>query len=137
MTQLIRSRILRVDAILLFMFGIFGLAEDLSSYLVGTFVLEDALLNNPLAVGFVEAHGLALIMAVLFFINASANDTKQWHITAMTLHLFLGICNLFFWQGFINLNIVRVGVVATIFQFVFVIAHGVTLYSPRQEIVQS
>ena len=43
MTRLIRSRILRADAILLFMFGIFGLAEDLSSYLAGTFVLKGAL----------------------------------------------------------------------------------------------
>ena len=137
MTQLIRSRILRADAILLFMFGMFGLAEDLSSYLAGTFVLKDALLNNPLAVGFVEAHGLALIMAMLFFINASANDTKQWHVTALTLHLFLGICNLFFWQGFIDLNIVRVGVVATIFQIVFVIAHGIALQSLHQEMAQS
>lgn len=96
MTQLIRSRILRADAILLFMFGMFGLTEDLSSYLAGTFVLKGALLSNPLAVGFVEAHGLALIMAVLFFVNTKTNDTKQWHVTALTLHLFLGICNLFF-----------------------------------------
>jgi hypothetical protein len=137
MTQLIRSRILRTNAVLLFMFGVFGITEDLSSYLDGTFVLKGALLHNPLAVGFVEAHGLALIMAVLFFVNANINDTEQWHITAVTLHLFLGICNLFFWQGFINLNIVRMGAVATIFQFVFVIAHGVALYSLRQEMVQN
>jgi len=131
MTHTMRTLILRADAIPLALFGLFGLVMDLLGYFAGIGAWKSVFFNNPLAVGVVEAHGLAIIMAALLLRHAATSDTGIWHITAVAMHLFLGICNLVFWQGFINVDGVPLGIVATVYQFVFVIANGAALFLPR------
>ncbi|SRR6266542_3042917 len=133
MTHSVRVLILRADAITLGLFGLFGLTTDLLSYFAGTGAWKGVLFNNPLAVGAVEAHGLAIIIAVLLIRQAAFNDQVVWHLTAVTAHLLLGICNLVFWQVFIHANVVPLGIVATIYHFVFVIVNSVAVSLARRE----
>ena len=130
MTHSMRTLILRTDAIPLMLFGLSGITLDLLGYFAGIGVWSEVLFNNPLAIGAVEAHGLAIIIAVLLLRHAAAEDTRVWHVTAGAVHLLLGICNLVFWQVFINVGIVPVGIVATTYHFVFVIANGAALFLP-------
>ena len=134
MTHSIRMLILRTDAILLALFGLFGITMDLLGYFVGTGAWQGVFFNNPLAVGAVEAHGLAIIIAVLLIGQASAKDNVAWHLTALATHLLLGISNLVFWQVFIHVNVVPLGIVATTYHFVFVIANSAAVFLARREL---
>jgi hypothetical protein len=139
MTHTMRTLILRADAIPLALFGLFGMTMDLLGYFAGIGAWKDAFLNNPLAVGAVEAHGLAMIIAVLLLRHAAAQGTRMWHVTALAVHLLLGISNLLFWQIFISVNMMPLGIVTTAYHFLFVIANGAALFlSPiqRKRIVQ-
>lgn len=130
MTHSMRILILRADAIPLVLFGLSGITLDLLGYFAGIGVWSDIFFNNPLAIGAVEAHGLAIIIAVLLLRYATIEDTRVWHVTAVAVHLLLGICNLVFWQVFINAGIVPIGIVATTYHFVFIAANGVALFLP-------
>ncbi|MCB0190082.1 MAG: hypothetical protein KDE31_37680, partial [Caldilineaceae bacterium] len=118
---------LRADAILLALFGLFGIVMDLLGYFAGMGAWGTLFWQNPLAVGVVEAHGLALIVAVLLLRHATAHATMGWHLTAVTTHVMLGLCNLLFWQVFINVNLIPLGVVATLYHFIFIIANGAVI----------
>ncbi|MCG8351562.1 MAG: hypothetical protein MI924_27665 [Chloroflexales bacterium] len=131
MTHSMRTLILRADAIPLAFFGLSGITMDLLGYFAGIGAWKDVFLNNPLAIGAVEAHGLAIIIAVLLIRHAAAQDTTTWHVTAVAVHLLLGICNLVFWQVFIDVAIAPIGVVATAYHFVFIIANGAALFLTR------
>jgi hypothetical protein len=137
MTDSTRTLLLRADAILLALFGLFGLVMDLLSYFAGSGVWKGTLFNNPLAVGAVEAHGLAIIGAVLLIRQAAIADQVVWHLTAVTTHLLLGICNLVFWQVFIHANVLPLGIAATVYHFVFVIANSVAVSMMRREVVRA
>jgi hypothetical protein len=67
---------------------------------------ESILAIQPVAaVGFVEAHGLALILGVLFWRAASL---RSWHLAAVAVHVLLGTANLVFWQTFIVMDMLDV-----------------------------
>jgi hypothetical protein len=128
MTQSQRALILRADAALLALFGLLGLAMDLLGYFAGVGAWRTVFLNNPLAVGAVEAHGLAILLAVLLLRHARAQATGAWHWTAVAAHLLLGMCNLAFWQVFVNVGLTPLGVVATAYHFAFVAANAAALF---------
>ncbi|MEZ4863823.1 MAG: hypothetical protein R3C14_21045 [Caldilineaceae bacterium] len=125
MNHTTRTLILCTDAILLTLFGI---VMDLLGYFAGMGAWGTLFWQNPLAVGVVEAHGLALIVAVLLLRHATAHATMGWHLTAVITHLLLGVCNLLFWQVFITVNLLPLGVVATLYHFTFVIANGAVIW---------
>ena len=77
------------------------------------------------AIGFVEAHGLALIIGVLLW---RAVPAPQWHGTAMAVHLLLGGANLAFWPLFGAAGMVGVGVVTTVLHGLFVALQTYALY---------
>ncbi|MCB0063755.1 MAG: hypothetical protein KDE19_16645 [Caldilineaceae bacterium] len=128
MNHTTRTLILRADAILLAFFGLFGIVMDLLGYFAGMGAWGTLFWQNPLAVGVVEAHGLALIVALLLLRHATVRETMGWHLTAVSTHLLLGICNLLFWQVFITVNLLPLGVVATLYHFIFVFANGAVLF---------
>lgn len=127
MTDVMRRFILRADAIPLALFGLFGISMDLLGYFFGIGAWKTVFWQNPLAVGAVEAHGLAIILAFLLICHATAKDSRIWHGTALAVHLLLGICNLVFWQVFIKVDALPLGIVATVYHFIFVIANGAAL----------
>ena len=112
MTQSFRKLVLRSHAIY------FGLAAavslvalDFQGIVRGTGPEARLLDGAPLAgIGFVEAHGLALIFAILFW---RATPSRMWHVTAAAVAGLLGTCNLLFWEGFVVTDSVAMGTVAT------------------------
>jgi hypothetical protein len=83
--------------------------------------------GSPYTIGGFEAHGLAIILAVLFIRAANLLDRSLWHQVGLVVHLLLGGSNLLYWSSFIQLDVVPMGVITTILHIVFVIAHCMCL----------
>jgi len=72
----------------------------------------------------VEAHGLALLIGLLFLRIAAPNPQPHWHLFADGVHFLLGGANLLFWDSFVQFGLVAPAIVATLFHGVFLIAQG-------------
>jgi hypothetical protein len=99
MTTTVRHLILRANALYIGLAGSAGVIFDIRGVLYGAGPQGRALANAPHAgIGFVEAHGLAVILAVLLW---RARPERAAHITALAVVALLGTANLAFWQTFI------------------------------------
>ena len=83
--------------------------------------------GSPHTIGGFEAHGLAIIFAVLFIRAASRPDRALWHRVGLVVHLLLGCSNLLYWPSFAQMNAVPTGVITTVLHIVFVGAHWTCL----------
>ncbi len=83
--------------------------------------------GSPYTIGGFEAHGLAIIFAVLFLRAATFSDRFLWHRVGLVVHLLLGGSNLLYWSSFVQLNVIPMGVITTVLHIVFVIAHWMCL----------
>jgi hypothetical protein len=72
--------------------------------------------ERSLGIGFIEAHGLALIIGILLW---RAPTQRSWHFTAAAVHLLLGVSNLVFWQLFLATNTLPMGYITTTFHGLF------------------
>lgn len=89
----------------------------------GTGPLGPLIAHEPsLAIGVVEAHGLALILGVLI---VRAQSSLNTHLTGAAIHLLLGGSNILFWQIFVVSDMVPVGYVTTILHGVLFLLHVV------------
>ena len=70
------------------------------------------------AVGFTEAHGLALIIGVLLW---RAAPTISWHLAAAAVHILLGTANIIFWQIFVAIDNLPMGYISTSLHWLFVV----------------
>lgn len=109
-------RVIIADAAFLGFMGMFGFAQDLQSYLFGAGRFGPFLLDDPRAIGFVEAHGLAAVIAVAAVVHARRNPAF-WNGLLGSVHAFLGTCNLFFFQGFVEVGETRFAVAVTVIHF--------------------
>jgi hypothetical protein len=117
MTQRIRTLILRANALYIGVAGCAGLLFDLRGIYLHEGPQGRVLAQAPHAgIGFIEAHGLAVILAVLLW---RALPSRSWHLTALCLELLLGVSNLLFWQMFIESDALVVGYVTTCLHGVF------------------
>lgn len=109
-----RRLILRFHALYLGFFAIAGfLFMDMAAVVNGTGPAARLLgSGDPLlaAIGFIEAHGLAFILAVLFW---RARAERAWHVTGAATAALLGICNLAFWNLFVVTDALAMGYVTT------------------------
>lgn len=85
--------------------------------------------DSPYTIGGFEAHGLALVIAVLLFRSAGLPERRLWHWVGLVVHLFLGMSNLLFWSSFVQLNVIPMGFITTILHAIFVAVHGRCLRS--------
>jgi hypothetical protein len=69
------------------------------------------------AIGFVEAHGLAFVLAIVLW---RAPSERFWHLIAAGAELLLGTANLVFWQLFVDGDALVMGYVTTALHWVFV-----------------
>jgi hypothetical protein len=83
--------------------------------------------GSPYTIGGFEAHGLAIIFAVLLIRASNLPDRSLWHRVGLVVHLLLGCSNLLYWSSFVQLNVFPMGVITTFLHFVFVIAHCICL----------
>jgi hypothetical protein len=103
--------VLRIDGAFLLVAGLGGLTADLLGYFFGTGPFA-ALADQPLALGVVEAHGLAAVIGVLL-VKAAPAERKRWHAVGGAVHLFLGLANLLFWDVYAFMGVTHAGVVST------------------------
>ena len=123
-----RRLLLRANALFLILASSFGLLADISGRFAGVGPQAPVLGQAPhAAVGFVEAHGLALILAVLLWRGTS---TRSWHLTALSIEGLLGFANIACWQYFVVSNTVAGGYVTTILHVTFAAAHAVAVIPP-------
>ncbi|HMQ32597.1 MAG TPA: hypothetical protein PKD53_17830 [Chloroflexaceae bacterium] len=103
---------LRINGGLLLAAGLAALLADLagSFYAAGPFA---ELYGQPLAIGAVEAHGLAALVGLLLLRGAGSPGRWGWHAVALGVHLFLGACNLLFWPVYALMGSAIVGAVST------------------------
>jgi hypothetical protein len=114
----LRLWILRADAAFLLVAGTGGFVSDL----VGAFLMRGpqgrVMASAPFsALGFVEAHGLAVIVA---FLLLGAASERRWHVAAAAVHLLLGTANLVFWSYFPFAHMLAMGYITTILHAAFV-----------------
>ncbi len=83
--------------------------------------------GSPYTIGGFEAHGLAIIFAILLIRAASLPDRSLWHRVGLVVHLLLGCSNLLYWSSFVQLNVIPMGVITTVLHIVFVSAHWICL----------
>lgn len=126
---MLRKLVLRADAIYL---GFAALAAILIADIPGIFFGEGPLgafgATAPQAgIGFIEAHGLAFILAVLLWRAASAkawavtSSTRSRHLTGAAVHLLLGSVNLFAWDFFVATDSLAGGYITTSLHWLFVV----------------
>ncbi|WP_189342029.1 MULTISPECIES: hypothetical protein [unclassified Mesorhizobium] len=85
-------------------------------------------------IGFIEAHGLALIIGVTLWRIAYS---RNWHAFLAAVHVLLGTANLLFWQFFIAADVLVVGYVTTAAHFLFAVAHLAALAGSARLAAQS
>ena len=108
------------------------MAADLFGAFAGTGPQGAVLDSAPYAaIGFVEAHGLALIFS---FLSWRAEATRLWHGTAAAIHVLLGSSNLVFWEIFVAADMLVAGYVTTALHALFAVLQGAAaLTSSRQQ----
>jgi hypothetical protein len=67
-------------------------------------------------IGFVEAHGLAVILSIVLW---RASAARSWHLTALSIDVLLGASNLFLWQIFVAADALPIGYVSTALHWIF------------------
>lgn len=100
--------------------------SELAGHFLGIGPLASTL-GSPHTIGGFEAHGLAVLIAVLLFRGSRSAESKQWHVFGFGTHLFLGTANILFWASFVQHGVVPVGIVTTILHGVFVVGHTICM----------
>lgn len=120
MTSATQRVILRANAVYLGLGAVGGLFfMDLPAVILGVGPGARILSNAPhAAIGFIEAHGLALILSIWLW---RAEPVRSWHITGAAIALLLGTCNLIFWQIFVAGDALAMGYVTTGLHWIFAV----------------
>ena len=107
-----RRLILRANALYLGIAAMTALLLlDLRGVAFGTGPAGPLLAGNPhAAIGFVEAHGLAFILAVLLW---HAQPVRYAHLTGAAVMALLGVCNIVFWPLFTFTGMTAAGLFLT------------------------
>ena len=114
-----RRAVLRANAIFLLIAASGGLWTDILGAFFGRGHVAPIVAAAPhAAIGFVEAHGLALIIGVLLW---RAEPARSRHLAAAAVHVLLGTSNLVFWQIFVAGNVLWAGYLTTSLHGVFVV----------------
>lgn len=120
-------RLITNNAVFLVLMAVFAISQDILSYAFGTGRFGDFLFGDPRAVGMIEAHGLAGMIAVAAFVH---NGTKPvfWHSLLGLLHAFLGTCNLIFFDGYVETGTTEFAIVVTVIHFSLTALHAFTIW---------
>jgi hypothetical protein len=125
MTNSRRQWLLRLNAAYIGGVAAVALPLDIMAAIYGTGALGRVLGDTPsLAIGFVEAHGLALLLSIVIW---RARPSAAMHLLAMAMEVLLGSSNLGFWQLFVQADALVMGYVTTILHWLFAAAQGAML----------
>ena len=128
----LRRLLLRFNAVFLILAAVGAwITADFPAAFSGTGPFGPLISHQPaLAIGFIEAHGLAIILAVLLW---RAPTTVAWHLTGAAIHLLLGSCNIIFWQLFIANDTLAMGWVTTIMHGLLFALHLLAAWSAGRD----
>jgi hypothetical protein len=126
MTPRFCSAVLKANGLFLLLAGSWGLWADLAGAFAGIGPQRAILAGAPdAAIGFVEAHGLAIIFGVLLW---TAEPKRMWHLTGMAIHTLLGTSNLVFWQIFVAADMLPAGYLTTSLHAAFVLLQAMCAF---------
>jgi hypothetical protein len=110
-----RRLLLRADAVFLIAAASMAMVSaDIPASFAGSGPFGPLIAHQPaLGIGFIEAHGLAIILGVLLW-RGGNTCTTSWHITGAAIHLLLGACNVVFWQLFVATDSLPMGWITTV-----------------------
>ncbi len=117
-----RRTLMRANGAFLALVGGAQLIFELLSDFRGIGPLGHIFAGSHYTIGFFEAHGLALLIGLLLIFVAAADPKRYWHGFAACVHVLLGGANLLFWSSFVAWGLVPMGIVATIFHGLFLVA---------------
>jgi FtsH-binding integral membrane protein len=132
MSDRARRLLLTADGVFLAVVGGLQVVFELLSYYRGAGPLGDDFERTPYIIGWVENHGLALLIGLLFLLIARRNPQRFWHGFALAVHVLLGLANIIFWSSFVHFDKVPMGVAATVAHAIFVALHAVALVTRGQ-----
>jgi hypothetical protein len=104
---------------------------EMLSHYAGAGIYGSNFEGSPFTIGWVENHGFALLVGVLFIAVAAPDGRRFWHVFAMGVHVLLGTANVLFWSSFAAFDVVAMGVLATVAHVLFIAAHVVALARSR------
>jgi hypothetical protein len=130
MTTSMRQLILRANAVYIGGAAITALLLwDVPGIFFGVGPQARLLANAPhTGIGFIEAHGLALILSVLLW---RAAPERSWHLTALAVEVLLGTANLVFWQIFVAADVLAAGYITTSLHWIFAVLQLLASMPPR------
>ena len=116
MNSSVRKNILKGNALFLGLFGAVSFFMlDVRGIWFSSGPQTAVLRGEPASgVGFLEAHGLAVVIAVwLWRASRTENPDRAWHLTAAAVHTLLAMCNITLWRIFILCDVLTLGYVST------------------------
>jgi hypothetical protein len=119
-----RQLILKANGIILGLFGAISFFMlDVRGVWFDSGPQTAVLRGMPAAgIGFLEAHGLAVILAIWFWrAGRAAYPERAWHFTAAAAHSLLAGCNITLWSIFIICNVLTLGYVSTAIHCAFAV----------------
>ena len=126
-----RKNLFRLNAGFLMLVGGVSSISDYMGFRTGAGPLGNILKGNFLAVGALEAHGLAFIVGLVLLVYALRSMDVSWHWIGAGVHILLGGSNLIFWSYFQEIGIVNQEIVITAIHGLFVLAHLLGYFSVR------
>lgn len=132
MTINVRRLLLRADAVFLIAAASAALiTADLPASISGTGPFGPLIAHErSLGIGFVEAHGLAIILGVLLWCGGR-ECARSSHVTGAVIHLLLGGCNIAFWRLFVVTDSLPMGWITTLLHGVFLVLQSLAAWSAR------
>jgi hypothetical protein len=132
MSASFRRLLLRANAVFLIVAAVGAwVTADFPASFSGSGPIGPLIAHQPaLGIGFIEAHGLAIILGVLLW---RAVSTTSWHLTGAVIHLLLGTCNVIFWQLFIATETLPMGWVTTVLHGQLLVLQSFAAWSAARE----
>lgn len=122
-----RRGLLVVDGAFLAIVGGIQVILELLSYYWGAGPHGAIFDQSDYTIGWVENHGLALLIGLLFLTVAAQDGRRFWHGFGLAVHLLLATANLTFWSSFVYFDLVPMGIAATSAHVGFIAAHALWL----------
>lgn len=121
---------LRADGIFLVWAGGAAMISETVGHFLGKGP-QASTLGSPYTIGGFEAHGLAILIAILLLRAASRPGRSLWHAVAVATHALLGTSNLIYWTSFVQQDLLTVGYVTTALHITFVTVQTICLRRER------
>ncbi len=129
-----RRLLLLIDSSFLIVAGTAQVAFELLSHYVGAGPYGSIFLDSPHILGWVEAHGLAVVIGVLILAVGAWEASRLWQVVAIAVHLLLATANIVFWASFSAFELVGMGLVATVAHFLFIAAHVISMAGRQPQV---